>query len=107
LLTTRGLVLENKGYGVLTAQTFSNAMLALMNHQIDIVVLCQSLTDEHRRGILETAHALQPEVRCAVLDSEASQGELEGADLIRGMAGPSTLLNAIENILRESTCLTS
>jgi hypothetical protein len=57
LVTTRFLILEKAGYRVFTAQTFGNAMLVLMNHQIDIVVFCQSLKDEERRGILETARA--------------------------------------------------
>jgi hypothetical protein len=61
LLKTRGLILEKAGYKVFTAQTFGNAMLVLMNYQIDVCVLCQSLTAEERRGIVETARALQPE----------------------------------------------
>jgi len=76
-------------------------MLVLMHHQIDACVLCQSLTDEERRGILETAHALQPEIKCAVLDFEESVVATDGVDLIRGLAGPSTLLNAIGKILTQ------
>src|SRR5258708_32945121 len=68
LVTTRGLILEKAGYKVFTAQAFGNAILVLMHHQIDACVLCQSLTDEERQGILETARALQPEIKCAVLD---------------------------------------
>jgi len=76
-------------------------MLVLMHHQIDACVLCQSLTDEERRGILETAHALQPEIKCAVLDFEESVVATDGVDLIRGLAGPSTLLNAIGKIFTQ------
>lgn len=101
LVTTRGLVLENAGYEVFTAQTFANAMLVLMNHQIDVCVLCQSLTDEERRGILETSHALQPEIKCAVLDFEESVVATDRVDIIRGMAGPSTLLNAVGKLLAQ------
>ena len=57
LVTTRALILGKAGYKVFTAQAFGNAMLVLMHHQIDACVLCQSLTDEERRGILETARA--------------------------------------------------
>ena len=76
-------------------------MLVLMNHQIDIVVLCQSLKDEERRGILETARALQPEIKCAVLDFEEREAMVSGVDLIQGLAGPTTLLNAIGKLLTQ------
>src|SRR5579862_1952122 len=51
LLATRGMVLEQAGYQVISAESFQNALLVLMNHQIDACVLCQSLTEEERRGI--------------------------------------------------------
>jgi hypothetical protein len=99
LVTTRGLILEKAGYKVFTAQAFGNAML--MHHQIHACVLCQSLTDEERRGILETARALQPEIKCAVLDFAESEVAIEGVDLIRGLVGPSTLLNAVGKLLTQ------
>jgi hypothetical protein len=99
LVMTRCLILGKAGYEIFTAQTFGNAMRVLMTHQIDLCVLCQSLTDKERRGILETAHALQPEIKCAVFDFEGREAPIEGADLIRGLVGPSTLLNAIGKLL--------
>jgi hypothetical protein len=107
LLKTRGLILEKAGYKVFTAQTFGNAMLVLMNYQIDVCVLCQSLTDEERRGILETARALQPEIKCAVLDFEENVVATDGVDIIRGVAGPSTLLNAVGKVLTQKMTVPS
>jgi hypothetical protein len=101
LVKTRGLIFEKAGYKAFTAQTFGNAMLVLMNHQIDIIVLCQSLKDEERRGIVETAHALHPEIKCAVIDFEGREAPIEGADLIEGLVGPSALLNTIGRILTQ------
>jgi hypothetical protein len=98
---TRCLILGKAGYEVFTAQTFGNAMLMLMNHQIDVCVLCRSLRDEERRGISETAHALQPNTKCAVLDSGESEVAIEGVDLIRGVWGPSTLLKAVGKLLTQ------
>ena len=94
LVMTRCLILGKAGYEVFTAQTFGNAMLVLMNHQIDLCVLCQSLSDEERRGIVETAHALQPEIKCVVIDFAERVVPMDGVELIRGLAYPSTLLNA-------------
>ena len=44
---------------------------------------------------------LQPEIKCAVLDFEDGEAPMEGAHLIRGLVGPSTLLNAIGKILTQ------
>jgi DNA-binding response OmpR family regulator len=101
LVRTRSLILEKADYRVFAAQAFPNAMLMLMNHQIDIIVLCQSLKDEERRGILETARALQPEIKCAVVDFEGREAPIEGVALIEGLVGPSTLLNTIGSILTQ------
>jgi DNA-binding response OmpR family regulator len=103
LVTTRCLILERAGHRVLTAQAFPNAMLMLMSDQIDIIVLCQSLKDEERRGILETAHALQPEIICAVIDFDEREAPIEGVALIEGFVGPSTLLKTIGSILAQKT----
>jgi hypothetical protein len=71
LVTTRGLILEKAGYTVFTARLFADAMLVLMNHQIDLCVLCHSLTGAERRGISETGHTLQPTTKCVVLDFDS------------------------------------
>jgi hypothetical protein len=106
LLTTRGLILEKAGYQVFTSAAFAGAMLTLMTQQIDVLLLCQSLTDEERRGILETALALQSDIKCAVLDFEERQDDpTEGVDLIRGLVGPSTLLNAVGKLLTQQTSI--
>ena len=101
LVTTRGLILEKAGYEALASTTFAGAMLTLMTQQVDVLLLCQSLTDEERRGILETAHALQPEIKCVILDFEEPEGTIEGVDLIRGLSGPTTLLNAVGKLLTQ------
>jgi hypothetical protein len=55
LVTTRGLILEKAGYGLYTSSGFAGAMLTLMTQQIDILLLCQSLSEEERRGILRNS----------------------------------------------------
>lgn len=101
LVATRELLLRQAGYRVFTAQTFANAMLAMMNPEIDVCILCHSLTDEEQRGILEMAHAHRPQLKCIVLDLEGIKAPIEGVDLIRGLAGPSTLLDAIAKTLMQ------
>ena len=70
-----------------------------MHHQIDVCVQCQSLTEEEQRGIFETARALQPATKCVVIDFGDSEAPAGGVDLIRGLAGPTALLDAIGKLL--------
>jgi hypothetical protein len=67
LVTSAGLILEGAGYKVFTATKFALALLALVNEPINVLLLCQSLSDEERRGIVETARAVKPEIECVTL----------------------------------------
>ena len=42
-------------------------MLVLMTEPVEILLLCQSLKAEERRGIVETAHAVRPDMKCTVV----------------------------------------
>jgi hypothetical protein len=66
LVRARGLILKKAGYRVFSSTEFAGAMLALMNQRIDVLLLCQSLRDDEWRDILETAHAIGPEIKCAL-----------------------------------------
>ena len=103
LLTTRRMIFEKAGYTVFTAESLSDAVLVLMNHHIDVLVLCQTLSDEERRAVLETAHTLQPEIKCAALSFDGRDIEMEGLETHRGLDGPPSLLAAIGRMLQEKT----
>jgi DNA-binding NtrC family response regulator len=103
MLTTRRLVLEKAGYTVFTAENVSNAMLVLMNHHIDLLVLCQSVDDDERRSILETAHTLQPEIKCASLSFDRDDIATDGVYSHRGLMNPTSLLAAIGQMLHKTT----
>lgn len=91
---------KKTGYKILTSTAFANAILTLVTQQVDVLLLCPSLTDEERRGLWETALALQPEIKCVVLDFAEGEERIEGMDLIRGLAGPSAL-NAVGRMLTQ------
>jgi DNA-binding response OmpR family regulator len=99
LVMTRRMILEKMGYCVYTAVNFSNALFVLMNHEINVLVLCQSLKDE---DILERARALQPEMKCVAVECEELPG-LEGVDIVRGPLGPKSLLYTIGSLLVQET----
>jgi hypothetical protein len=99
LLTSRRLVLEQAGYRVFTTLEFSDAMLVLLNQQIEILLLCHSLHDDDRRGILETARAITQDVKFVLLQYDGCAFPMEDAELVEGLEGPNTLLRAIGKLL--------
>jgi len=103
LLTTRRMIFEQAGYTVFTTDSVSNARLVLMNHQIDVLVLCQSLDDNDRASILRVAHLLQPEIKCASLSFDGREVAIDDAETHRGLNGPPSLLAAIGQMLQQST----
>ena len=99
LISTRHLVLERAGYRVLSATQFASAMLGLMNEHIDVLILCHSLRDEERRAMLETAHAITPDVKCVVLSFNGCEVPPGDAEVFEGLHGPTALLTVIGRIL--------
>lgn len=93
LLTTRRMIFERAGYTVFTAETLPNAALVLMNYQIDVFVLCQSLGEEEGRAVLETARTLQPAIKTVSLSFDGD---------IPGLHQPRSLLEAIAQMLGTS-----
>jgi hypothetical protein len=83
---TPGLILERAGYKVFTATKFALALLALVDEQIDVLLLCQSLSDEERRGIVETACAVKPEIKCVTIGYDGREIEPTGGVALAGLA---------------------
>ena len=103
LVTTRGLILEEAGFEVYTTTGFAGAMLTLMTQPLDVLLLCESLSDEERRGILETAFAIQPNIRCATFGADGREIRLAGANAIETLDGPSILVEAVGRILQPAS----
>jgi hypothetical protein len=99
LLMTRCLLLKKAGYPVSTILEFSDAMLVLLNQQIDVLLLCHSLHDDERRGVLETAHAITQNVKCVIMQYDGLGVPVEDAEVVEVIGGPTTLLRAIDKLL--------
>jgi len=99
LLTTRRLKLEKAGYRVFATMEFLDAKLVLMNQQIDVLIVCQTLSDDERSGILETAQAMTPDVKCVIVRFDGRDVPVGDAEFVEGLEGPTTLLKAIGRIL--------
>jgi CheY-like chemotaxis protein len=89
LLTTRRSVLEEAGYRVYTTTQFADAMLMIMSHQINVLLLCQSAQSDERSGGLKF-----------VIMSFAGRDVPVGyAEVVEKLEGPSALLPTIRGIL--------
>ena len=100
LLTTRRIILEKAGYDVVTTSTFSDAMLLLMNQPFNLLILCQSLTQEERRGMLESARAIDSELKCAVLEFTGGHEKIANEEVVDGLLDPTNLIDSIRHMLR-------
>lgn len=103
LLNTRRMIFEQAGYTVFTAENVPNAMLVLMNHEIDLLVLCQSVDDWERRSVLETVRTLQPRVKCMSLGLGETGTAMDGVCTEVWPVNPPALLAAIGQVLQEKT----
>lgn len=101
LLNTRKMIFEQAGYTVFTAENVPNAMLVLMNHEVDLLVLCQSVNDWERRSVLETARTLQPKVKCMSFGLGETSNAVDGVCTQVWPMNPPALLAAIGQILQE------
>jgi hypothetical protein len=99
LVLTRQLLLEKAGYRVFASTRFEFALLALVNERINVLLLCQTVGDEIRRRILETARAVKPEIKCVVFRFDGCQIEVDGKVAFETLDGPATFVKTIGRIL--------
>ena len=99
LVMTRQLILEKAGYTVFASIRFASALLALVNERINVLLLCQSLSDEDRRSILETAVAIKPEIKCVTFGYGGHEVVSDGGVAFERLDGPATLVKTIGRIL--------
>lgn len=99
LVKTRQLILEQSGYQVFSATDFAAAAKVLVNQRIDLLLLCQSLSDTGKRRLLEKARAIRPDLKCAVFSDDGRELKLDGTEVFERVDGPSGLLRATGKLL--------
>src|SRR4051812_34904133 len=104
-LQVRRLVLETAGHRVIAFTRPEEALRAMLNHQIDAIMLDQSLEDHHP-GTARAFKSVRPETPVLMLSTSnyppASAKSSIDAYLIKGEA-PERLLAEIDRIIREAT----
>jgi hypothetical protein len=87
---------------VFSATDFAGAENVLVNQRIDLVLLCQSMSDTGRRRFLEKARAIRPDLKCAVFSDDGRELKLDGTGVFERVDGPSGLLKATGKLLIQS-----
>jgi hypothetical protein len=100
LLMTRRLILEREGYRTFTTLEFGDAIRLIMTQELDVLILCQSLTVEECNGVLATVREVAPTLRTIILDHDGSVQPIKTREqTIEPLRGPRTLLAAISKML--------
>jgi hypothetical protein len=104
LVTTRQLILGKARYEVFSATNFASALTVLVNEAVNVPLLCQSLTEEERRGILETGRAIQPEIKCLTFGYDGLEIVFEnGESAVKSLNGPASLVQTIARLLHSGS----
>jgi hypothetical protein len=102
--TTRKLILDKAGYQVFSETNFASALAVLVNQGVNVLLLCQSLTEEERRGILETGRAIQPEIKCVTFGYDRLEIVFEnGESAFKTPNGPASLIKTIDRLLHSGS----
>jgi DNA-binding NtrC family response regulator len=92
LLETRRLVLKTAGFQVWTALKATDAVQILSAQPIGLFVLCRTLSNRECEGVLETAHALRPDMKNLVLGLEDRRDMF-----LTTFLGPKSLIALIQH----------
>ncbi|MCU1251379.1 MAG: hypothetical protein JWQ49_4408 [Edaphobacter sp.] len=99
-VTTRQLILEKAGYQVFSATSFASALAVLVDQKINVLLLCQSLSEEERRGILETSPCDAPEIKCVTFGYDGLEVVIKDGDsAFKTLHEPASLVKTIDRLL--------
>jgi hypothetical protein len=74
-----------------------------MTQDLDVLILCQSLTVEECNGVLGTVREVAPTLRTIIFDHDGSVQPIKTQEqTIEPLRGPAILLTAISNMLGAS-----
>jgi DNA-binding NtrC family response regulator len=103
LLMTRRLLLETVGFRVFTTLELSDAIDLVMNQDIALLILCQSLQAHERLGVLATVRATHPGTKILMMRLDEPLPPIEAEEVILDVsAEPDVLLGAVYKILDDS-----
>lgn len=104
LLQTRRWLLEGECFRVLSVADLAEVRRLVADEQIDLFVLCHSLSPRESREALTTARAIRPDIKGLFITVDGSSyAEEPQAGVVSCFGGPKVLLTAVRELLARRT----
>jgi hypothetical protein len=102
LLTTRRLVLEKAGFRVFTSMKYENTILMMLNQQLDLLILCQTLNTDECLGALAISRHVFPPMKTVIMSQTGECPPLVRSheQVFQPLYGPETLLAVVRRMLK-------
>jgi hypothetical protein len=93
-------MLEREGYVVSCVTSQMDFRMEVFRKPVDLVLLCQTLTDEERRDAVHFLEEFAPAIRCAVLQGNPAKDLPDGDVAVIAVSnGPVHFLQSITRML--------
>jgi DNA-binding NtrC family response regulator len=101
LLDTRRRVLQGVGFQVWTATEPENVSSTILTKEIDLLILCQTLTESERSDALRAAHTLRPKMRIVLMCQDVQDAVVTAQDtLVDSFLRPEALISMTIQLTR-------
>jgi DNA-binding NtrC family response regulator len=102
LIMTRRLVLEKAGFRVFTSMKYEDTVQMMVNQQLDLLILCQTLKTNERLGVLATSRRVYPPMKTVIMSptEESPSLAVSREQIVEPLHGPETLLAVITRMLK-------
>jgi hypothetical protein len=109
LLMTRRLALEKAAFRVFTSMVYEDTMHMMLNQQLDLLILCQSLKTDERHGALTTSRHVYPPMKTLIMATKGESPSLVAVweQVVEPQYGPETLLVVIKRMLKQNDIFTA
>ncbi len=99
LMETRRWVLEKADFEVLTALNFTDVCQILSAENVDLFILCHTLSAKDRDTVLSFAHSARPEMKVLVMDGITSgfRAGINGT-VLSAFANPRFLISTVRKM---------
>jgi DNA-binding response OmpR family regulator len=109
LLTTPRLVLEKAGFRVFTSMTYEDTMQMMLNQQLDLLILCQTLNEGERLGALAASRHVCPPMKTVIMSptDEPISLVVSREQVVEPQYGPEALLAVVKRMLKYNDTFTA
>lgn len=99
LLDTRGLILERAGYKAYVGDEFGRLQEIIITKNIELCILCQSLTPEQCDRVISFGSRIRPHMRILSLSATNVAAAAQKIDVLDTFVGPLLLIETVEQMI--------